>query len=615
MNEETLVSKSLGLAVTDRQKPSKGAFNIRPKKVEKWLAELPKANVGETAKLVFHTLIETNQLKYSHKERARFLEELRPTTQFVTTAMRKHFVGTSFPLPKKSQKVASATREIYLQLAQGYIVCIEDLLRSSILFTDKKLLVTLIHRAISCLGRVLLTSYQVYSPYPNKVWSKLNKLYAYAEAHKLLKQEVLDNQRLFIKKSTIAEEYSRVLLLSLASPYRLRQGEVHKVHNTLERWTIKNNLFSIKQNEKVHGCFAINLKTDAPPRNIALVNNDCNPDDCRTLDTERLAETIRDEIQNTHDATQTTITGIEMASPELSHDLLRRLLTAWAVIAKRNFPRSEKHERVQVAVGLSASHQIISDSVKRNTPETTKATLNSTNSFSRKSHFDTAEVNSLNVKQPDVWNLVYPKAGSGYSPLDAKKISKIVGTQNSDDIDELLYHAESWAILNESASGYCIQNKNKTETTVQVGELVSVRRNGNGQTWKWGVGVIRWMKHSNDIGLTLGVEMLTPNAAAVGVKTAIDDSDIDYQRTLMLPQLNAINQASTIITNPVSFRIGNQLKLKIMTKEINIKLSKQLQNTGLFAQYQYDILDSKPSEEDHRESSDENDFNQVWSII
>ena len=607
------VSKSLGLAVTDRQKPSKGAFNIRHKKVAKWLEDLPKANVGETAKLVFHTLVETNRLHYPHKERARFLEELRPTTQFVTSAMRKHFVGTNFPLPKKSQKVAAATREIYLQLAQGYINCTEDLLSSSILFIDKKLLVTMLHRAISCLGRVLLTSYQVYSPYPDKIWSRLNKLYAYAEEHKLLRTEVLDNQRIFVKKSTISEEYSRILLLSLASPYRLRQGEVNKVHNTLERWTLKSQLYEIIEDEKVQGYFAINLKSDNPPRNIALVNQDCNPDDCRTIDTERLAETIRDEIQNTRDSGETTITGIEMASPELSHDLLRRLLTAWAVIAKRNFPRTDKQERVLVAIGLSASHQIICDSARRRSPKSKDRLKDKNNAFSGKSHYDTAEVKNLNARQPDVWNLVYPsKIKVGYTPLDADKLSGVI-KKKVNTSEELLYHAESWAILNESASGYCIQNKGSSETTVQVGELMSIRRSGDGHTWKWGVGVIRWMKYSNDLGITLGIEMLTPDCAAVGIKAAIHDAGVDYQRTLMLPQLNAINQASTIITNPVPFRVGNQLKMKIVGKEIEIKLSKQLQNTGLFAQFQYDIIDDEPPEDNHWE--EEGDFNQVWSII
>ena len=606
------MSKALGLAVSDRQKPIKGSFSIRPKKVEKWLEELPKANVGETAKLVFHALVETNRLNYSYKERARFLEELRPTTQFVTTAMRKHFVGTSFPLPRKSQNVAAATREIYSQLAQGYINCIDDLLESSLLFTDKKLLITLIHRAISCLGRVLLTSYQVYSPYPSKIWSKLNKLYEYAEKHKLLKTEVLDNQRMFVKKSTISEEYSRILLLSLASPYRLRQGEVHKVHNTLERWTMKSQLFQIVQNQMVQGCFAINLKTDHPPRNIALVNQSNDPADCRTLDTERLADTIRDEIQNTRDAGQTTITGIEMASPELSHDLLRRLLTAWAVIAKRNFPRTEKREKVQVAIGLSAAHQIISDSARRRSPKSRNRTKDINSTFSGKSRYNTAEVKDVNINQPDVWNLVYPQDITGYTPLDADKISSVANNHKT-NIDETLYHAESWAILNESASGYCIQNKEGSESAVQVGELISVRRSGDGHTWKWGVGVVRWMKYSENVGITLGIEMLTPDAAAVGIKPIASDADVEFQRSLMLPQLNAINQASTIITNPVPFRVGHQLKLKIVSKEIKIKLTKQLQNTGLFAQYQYEVLDSNHPDKEHWE--EDTDFSQVWSII
>lgn len=610
------MGEPIGLAVPDRRKPARGSFDIRSRKVEQWLANLPKANLGETARMVFHSLVETNQLRYPYKTRIRFLEELRPTTQFVTTAMRKHFVGTAFPLPRKSQKIAAATREIYSELAIGYKIAIEDVLENRLFFTDKKLLAKLINRTISCLGRVLLTSYQVYAPYPSNTWSEINKLYQFAEANKLLRIEVFDEQRIFVKKSTINAEFCRIMLLSLASPYRLRQGEANKVHNTLERWAHKCHLFHIRQDKAVHGFFAVNLTKDEAPRNVVLVNQDCNVEDCRTMDTEQLADIIRDEIQNTQDVGETTITGIDMTRPDLSHDLLRRLLTAWAVIAKRSFPRTEKHEKVMVAIGLSAAHQIISDSARRRRPGSVRTRINdkSSNPFSHKAQYESLEVTDVNERQPDIWNLVYPSRISGYEPLDVNRASQIA---NAGAPDEVIYQSESWAILNESASGYCLNNTEGTEATVQVGEVMGIRRSGNGHTWKWGIGVIRWMKYSKEIGIILGVEMLNPDAAAVGIRAISDEFDREsYQRTLMLPQINAINQPNTLITPAVPYRVGHQVKLKILSKEMNIKLNKQLQNTGLFAQFQFDILDEKHKKQPgDDEWSEDDDFDNVWSSI
>ncbi len=610
------MAKSIGLAIPDRSRPSKGAFDIRPRKVEDWVQNLPKANLGETARQVFHTLVETNKLKFSAADRTRFLEELRPTTQFVTEAMRKHFIGVAFPLPVKSRKVAAAAREINSEMAIGYKIALEDYLASRFLFTDKKLLAKLIHRAMTCLSRVLLTSYQVYAPYPRNIWSEIHKLYTYAETHKLLKTEISDRHHVFIKKSSIAAEYSRILLLYLASPYRLRQGEAAKVFDTLERWTPQCHLYRIKQDQAVHGYFAVNIQSDEPPRNIALVNANCTVDACRTLDCELLADTIRDEIVNNKDIAETTITGIEMSRPQISHDLMRRLLTAWGIIAKRGFPRTEKYERVLVSIGLNASHQIITDSGRRRNPNarsrnTDQSSVSGT--YSKKAIYDSAEVADLNTRQPDVWNLVYPTKISSFKTLDEEKVAT-VAKGNREDVT---YHAESWAILNESANGYCIQNKEGTGATVQVGEIISVRRVGDGHSWKWGIGVIRWMKYDDESGLTLGVEMLTPDAAAVGVRASAEGLDNNtYQRTLMLPELPAINQPSTLITAPVPFRIGHHVTLKVLGKEMSIKFSNLIQNTGLFAQFEYEIIEKpKLPKDDINKWPDDKDFGNVWSEI
>jgi len=104
--------KSLGLIIPERQKPGRHSFSIRPKKVEAWLDNLPKANLGETARQIYQALTETNQLHLPHQDRARFLESLRETVQYVTESMRKHFLGVTYPLPEKNQKIAAATREI-----------------------------------------------------------------------------------------------------------------------------------------------------------------------------------------------------------------------------------------------------------------------------------------------------------------------------------------------------------------------------------------------------------------------------------------------------------------------------------------------------------------------
>ena len=622
------MSKPLGLSVPIREKPDKGAFSIRPRKVEQWIDALPKANLGETARQVYKVLIETNQLDLPQQERIRFLESLRETVQYITDSMRKHFIGVAYPLPEKNQKIAAATREILIAMTTGYKIAFEDSLNSNFMFQDKKQLALLIHRVISYTGQTLLTSYQIYAPYPQKLWAEMHKLYAYAESHRLTRTSIADYQHMYVDKSSLKAEYLRNLLLWLTSPYRLRQGEVTKVYNTLERWVQYCNVVKPAEPEDpaADGQFGINLGKDQPPCPIEQNNFSCPPANCRVLETSKLAERLRHDIQKSEDVVTTTLTGIDMGRQDLSHDLLRRLLIAWGIEAKRGFPRASKQENVQVAIGLSAIHQILINhrDESRHIPN---------DPFAHQAQFESGVVKSLSDENPDVWNMVYPDGKDVDLTRIVKEELAISGISVPSPNNPPLYPTDkpqkqpetslgNWLIVNESASGYCLEYADGNSTRAQVGELVGIRRRNTEQSWKWGIGVIRWMKFNTRQEMQLGIEMLNPDAAAIGLRSAASndkdkDKDINYQRTLLLPEIPAIKQPVTLITPPVPWRVGNKLMLNILGKETQVALTQLVQNTGLFAQFQFEILQTEKLKENigQEERQDEQDFGLVWSSI
>lgn len=618
------MSKPLGLSVPIREKPDKGAFSIRPRKVEQWIEALPKANLGETARQVYKVLIETNQLDLPQQERIRFLESLRETVQYITDSMRKHFIGVAYPLPEKNQKIAAATREILIAMTTGYKIAFEDSLNSNFMFQDKKQLALLIHRVISYTGQTLLTSYQIYAPYPQKLWAEMHKLYAYAESHRLTRTSIADYQHMYVDKSSLKAEYLRNLLLWLTSPYRLRQGEVTKVYNTLERWVQYCNVVKPAEPEDpaADGQFGINLGKDQPPYPIEQNNFSCPPANCRVLETSKLAERLRHDIQKSEDVVTTTLTGIDMGRQDLSHDLLRRLLIAWGIEAKRGFPRANKQENVQVAIGLSAIHQILINhrDESRHIPN---------DPFAHQAQFESGVVKSLSDENPDVWNMVYPDGKDVDLTRIVKEELAISGISVPSTNNPPLYPTDkpqkqpetslgNWLIVNESASGYCLEYADGNSTRAQVGELVGIRRRNTEQSWKWGIGVIRWMKFNTRQEMQLGIEMLNPDAAAIGLRSAAsNDKDINYQRTLLLPEIPAIKQTVTLITPPVPWRVGNKLMLNILGKETQVALTQLVQNTGLFAQFQFEILQTEKLKENigQEERQDEQDFGLVWSSI
>jgi len=601
------MAKTLGLNIPELQKPEKDDIDLHPKAVDTWLDSLPRGNVGETARRLFEFLVQANRFKYSYQHRQHFLDGSRETVAYVTDAMKRHFVGINSPLPAKNQKIAAATREIHQAMAIGYMICIENLLTHSLFFSDSKLLATLIQRAMNAFGHVLLTSYQTYTPPPSGIWADLHRLYNAAEQHKILAVSLVDEQNVYAVKTTILGEYMRLIILALASPYRLRHGEVGKVYNVLERWISKIRLTTPdKDSSRAATKFVVNLASDEPPRAVSLASESCTGEFCRILDTTLLSNAIRKDLKHGFKTGETTITSIDMSRPDLSHDLMKRLLIAWCIVPKRSFPRTQKQEHVQVVLGLSGIHQIIISGSKKKADQEI---------FEKAAHYQAGNVSrSVNDAQPDVWDMIYfPSDVEGFDTLQ-EQFAKENNTSNHAKKPE--QQPETWMILNEGARGYCLQTMNNAGSRVQVGELIGVRRASMESTWKWGVGVIRWLQSHSSEGLMLGIEMLTPDAAAIGLRS-VTNAKHDYQRTLMLPELRAMNQPTSLITTSVPYRVGQQLVINLLGQEILVKLSKQILNTGLFAQFTFDIMEHQAAVHNGRAETDDNDpdFSGVWSSI
>lgn len=613
------MGKIIGLDVPNRTRPDRSAFNIRPRKLATWINALPRANLGETAKQIYTVLQETNQLAYPYHDRIRFLETLREPIDYVTSSMKKHFIGISLPLPDKSQKIATITKEIFSNMAQGYKIALEDMLANNLIIFDKKMLATLAHRSVSYIGQNILTHYQSYSPFSPSQWTELHKLYLFAEKRKLLKTKVRDDQNTYVQKTSISTEYTRILLLSLSSPYNLRQGESGKIYGALERWLTQPIIHRLTANDENKDKFIDNLSQAQAPTalSLALAEDIIDTKQLRIIDTQDIAEKLEFELKNTEDVGLSTITTIDAMHPDLSHDLLHRLLIAWGVASKRHFPRTDKHEEIKITIGLSAAHQLITK--KAQAMDYGKYT----NKFNDRAHFESTEIN-INLKDPgatsnDVWGLIYPQELTGLEPIVEQELS----LQDSNQInfktdpanaESKQYQTDNWLIVNESVKGMMINNSDEFKNKAQVGELVSIRRPSRDKMEKWSIGVIRWLKSNQDNSLQMGIETLNPNCAAIGIRAASTPT-APLQRTLMLPELVNLKQPACLITAPVPWREGHKIVINMLGKEIQATLGKPVQNTGLFAQFQFEISSQNTPAVKVTKTEKDQDFSQIWSSI
>ncbi|VAX01989.1 hypothetical protein MNBD_GAMMA22-2596 [hydrothermal vent metagenome] len=607
------MSNAIGLEIPSRVKPNKDSFDSKPKNVERWVEALPRASVGRCAELIFNLLTQVNSLEMRYKDRVFLLESLRDPVQYVSQAMQKHFIGARFPLPKKSQNIAHATRKIYNLMATGYKIAIEDQLKSTLFLKDKNLLSTNIHRSMSYLSRVLLTTYQVYAPLPNKIWGDLNKLYAYAEKEKLHRNQISDVQHQYIKKTSIVGEYLRILLLSLAAPNRLHHGEVDHVYVNLERWMRLTKLNKIAEKDNDSYDFVIDCDRDKPPNHFTL-SQDTSSVNIRVFNTDVLTQELYDELQLSEEIVSKTLVTIKMPTAKLSHDLLRRLIVSWGPIQERKFGRVISNDKVNVSIGLSAVHQtILSDFRNKPIPESfTIESQSSDDVLAGQSNFYTKNVIDVKDIGPDIWDTVYEKNAIMYNEPNSKS------TNDSETKVNTYEQSQDWLISNYSEGGFNLKNLNENSNKIQVGEIIGFKLSlGTDDIEQWFVGIIRWMNTIGRQGVEIGGEFIGVSAVPVGISLMIDDLETkQVQRALLVPGDNEDNSIITFLSN---YRVGASINIQINKSKLSVKLMSERDDLGLYQQFYYETTDAKrtnkPSSDDSKEFANKKDMDDVWSIL
>ncbi len=606
-----------------RKPAGKGAFETQPRKVDAWLENLPRANVGECARRIFDALTRTNRQQFRYRHRIHLLEALREPVATVSTQMRKHFIGSTYPLPEKAYQIASATRELNAAMATGYKIAIEDLIGASLLMIDNRTLLMLMHRAMTYMTNVLLISYQAYSEFPADTWSVLHRLYAFAEKKKLHRVAVADEQHQYINKSTVENEYVRALLLFLSSPYHLRHGEIGNVHINLERWFSHTRLRNYTGKEDKG--FIIDLEADVPPRVIGLVDTGEARKSWRVLETENIIATLNKEKEHSVETVSNTLITMGMEDAALPPDLLAKLINAWDARTKRRFPRDERRESVRAMIGMTSIHcgllrQTRADNAAGRVFNRHSRMLQAM--FDDAPHFEAQEVKDVNVEEPDVWESVFNhEIPDDRGDLFGKAAPAGAGGKTGEQDDEqaggagdVVCQADEWLVVNESAGGLCIQCHNDCISRVQVGELVGIRRETQAGS-QFLLGLVRWMRSLGSKGIEAGVMLLAPNAIPVGIALAVDASTAkQYRRGLLLPGNPATQHRASLVTPAHPFRSGAVVNVFFLGKESQVRLGREIGNSGYCAQFHFDIVSSL-NRKALGEAPPDDEFGDVWTSI
>lgn len=514
------------LSVPEYQPIPNVTVETRPKHVQEWLDALPLANSLEAGRKLADAIAALNSVKLAEDARLKLLDSYRATARTLLPALQQQYVNKPLPLQEKSKQAAALARDVMTELANGYKLALLDILGRRISFGANKLAPLAIARAIESLGAKLDVCYETYSPTPAGVWMELHQLYWHAARQNLHEQAIAEDD-----KTSVNHVFKQVLLIALADPYRLQQGELAQVKAYLARFGRQAILQPLGKAENMHGLFLARLDEDKPPKALA---HHAGVTDARTdiiLNTIPLARTLHQHVQGLDAGTPLKQLGLPEAAKQTSYrEMLKRLIKQWGIAPKRVFNRTPAQADLFICSGIASLHHALSQDALPGAPDAAAET-----------------VITLQVSDP-------MQATGSYQT----------------------YNCANWQVLNESAGGVALAKDPGSVSKIKVGDIIGL---GLDKKTGLGVAIVRWMLSGADNKLELGAQMLAPQAEAIVIKPVISAPDALFQPALLLPAVPALDQAARMVAARGSFQPMREFEVRSQGAPRAVRATRLIEQT------------------------------------
>lgn len=520
---------SLSLSLPQSGESLKLKTDIRPKQVKSWLENLPLTNIMEAANSVSEALTSLNRMPVKDHLRLELLELFFPAIDNLVQELKPKYILAALPMPEKSRQAANLSRTLYTELAYGYKLLLLERLgkRLSLRGTHLHLI---IQRTLAALSKLLCVFYNTYSPTPAGIWSEIHQL-AHMALQRNLHDELVDGG-----KNSISSTYKQILLLALANPYKLMQGEVGRVNDYLATHSKQAKLYPLQPVQGTSGLFLIDLESDSPPKS-ADQEGDIDPRTHILIGTDTLVTSLHDlttKLESGRSPKQLNLP--DYAKEAVYLNLLRRLLKDWVTVPRRKFKRIANSDTMEVCVGLRATFHFLS--------------------------LTESEIQTLD-----------------FSDNRAAEFAAVKNTA-------VQFSISPWSVTNESASGLRLKRISGSNVQVRVGDVIGMCPQG---TLKLSIAVVRWVNYDETENVEVGVQMLAPSATAVTLKPVVSGPRDIFRAALLLPEIRPLQQPASIIASPATFRTKLEYLLYENGVVSNVRGMRLIEQTASFDQFQYSV--------------------------
>ncbi|QTD33974.1 molecular chaperone [Pseudomonas fluorescens] len=558
-----------------------------PRDLKRWIAGLPKANIGETARLLYQGLGELNQLLTPSDNRLHLLELLRPEVYFVCQHLERHFLHQAIMLDERSRKISNLCQALQSQLAIGYK---QIILRIAPKYSrDRAALVSeALQRAAHALKGQLVRATQLYSAAPEQLWFELHQLFRCACELQLQHRRVRDDLASLTGELSVEQTYLAALLLGSARCNQLRQNQIARLAQVVEPWSAWLKLHPAHPGE---GLFAVSAEIDAGPRYRSQFRS------------EQQASLLGFDPQPLVNAIEAHLLHQDATSPlpvpsGLTLDTLQHLHATWGEAAERSFQRTVGQGNLTVCVGMSALHFYLGG--ERTFSELLK------HPGARAANFSRAVVQG----EKDSWSQAFDAAPQSTSdellPYEEIRYEPLIDDEGDADSPPH-YPTYALPVINHSPGGYCLAWPKDVPAELQAGEMVGIQDSLN---QGWSIAVVRWIRQVRGAGTQMGIELVAPHARPCGLQLVRSrDDHSQYLRGLLLPEISAIDLPATLLAPRLPFQEGNKVLINTQGEEHRAGLDRRVASTHSFNQFAYRSLEAA------RNGGSEEDFDSLWKSL
>ena len=345
------------------QRNTNPAVTINPSvdQIKTMLRGLPLANPEKCCTLILQELFRLNRAPFAVKARIEIMAQLLPILDDMINSVRNSYINDPLPLTSKRQQSAQLISRLLTEMAYGYKIIVHELLENNKASASSiSHLPQAIYYAMGFLSRLLVDTYALYTPEPKHIWLELNQLFLYAEKNQLHDVELNPiNAEHEPKPATIINSYRRIILLSVANPYHLMQGETVKMYQKLIQWSPHCRILQLGSNRLPEGKLFVDLTMDAPPLYAPKTPTKLRPVEGRVLEIKDLIALIGQETRRLTLAKQKDSLSHNLAR-RMERDMYFRWAEAWGLRRERLSNRKPLMAPAKMICGLTASHHFIS---------------------------------------------------------------------------------------------------------------------------------------------------------------------------------------------------------------------------------------------------------------